>query len=33
MRVANEAFLLDRLAADTSPLQQIRELTQNAIEV
>ncbi|WP_405233597.1 ATP-binding protein [Lentisalinibacter salinarum] len=32
MRVANEAFLLDRLAADTSPLQQVRELTQNSIE-
>jgi len=32
MRVANIAFLLDRLAADTPPNQQIRELTQNAIE-
>jgi hypothetical protein len=32
MRVANIAFLLDRLAADTPPTQQIRELTQNAIE-
>jgi hypothetical protein len=32
MRVENIAFLLDRLAADTPPNQQIRELTQNAIE-
>ncbi len=32
MTVANIAFLLDRLAADTPPNQQIRELTQNAIE-
>jgi hypothetical protein len=32
MRVANMAFLLDRLAADTPPNQQIRELTQNALE-
>jgi hypothetical protein len=32
MRVANIAFLLDRLAADTPPNQQIRELTENAIE-
>jgi hypothetical protein len=32
MRVANIAFLLDRLAADTPPNQQVRELTQNAIE-
>lgn len=32
MRVANIAFLLDRLAADTPPNQQIRELTQNAVE-
>jgi hypothetical protein len=32
MRVANIAFLLDRLAADTPPNQQIRELTQNALE-
>src|ERR1051326_613738 len=32
MRVANIAFLLDRLAADTPPHQQIRELTENALE-
>lgn len=32
MTVANIAFLLDRLAADTPPNQQIRELTQNALE-
>lgn len=32
MRVANEAFLLDRLAADAPRLQLYRELTQNAIE-
>ena len=32
MRVANMAFLLDRLAADTPPNQQIRELTENALE-
>lgn len=32
MRVDNIAFLLDRLAADTPPNQQIRELTQNAID-
>src|SRR6476620_11814944 len=32
MRVANIAFLLDRLAADTPPNQQIRELTENALE-
>lgn len=32
MRVANIAFLLDRLAADTPANQQIRELTQNALE-
>ncbi len=32
MQVANIAFLLDRLAADTPPNQQIRELTENAIE-
>src|SRR5689334_21798439 len=32
MRVANIEFLLDRLAADTPPNQQVRELTQNAIE-
>jgi hypothetical protein len=32
MKVANIAFLLDRLAADTPPNQQIRELTQNALE-
>lgn len=32
MAVENIAFLLDRLAADTPPNQQIRELTQNAIE-
>lgn len=32
MTVANIAFLLDRLAADTPRNQQIRELTQNAIE-
>lgn len=32
MTVANIAFLLDRLAADTPANQQIRELTQNALE-
>jgi histidine kinase/DNA gyrase B/HSP90-like ATPase len=32
MTVENIAFLLDRLATDTPPNQQIRELTQNAIE-
>ncbi len=32
MAVENIAFLLDRLAADTPPNQQIRELTQNSIE-
>ena len=32
MQVANIAFLLDRLAADTLPNQQIRELTENALE-
>ena len=32
MQVANIAFLLDRLAADTRPNQQIRELTENALE-
>src|SRR4051812_13798643 len=32
MTVANIAFLLDRMAADTPPNQQIRELTQNALE-
>jgi hypothetical protein len=32
MTVANIAFLLDRLAADTPSNQQIRELTQNALE-
>jgi hypothetical protein len=32
MTVANIALLLDRLAADTPPNQQIRELTQNALE-
>jgi hypothetical protein len=32
MQVANIAFLLDRLAADSPPNQQIRELTENAIE-
>ena len=32
MRVDNIAFLLDRLAADTPPNQQIRELTENALE-
>ena len=32
MTVANIAFLLDRLAADTPPNQQIRELTENALE-
>ena len=32
MTVANIAFLLDRMAADTPPNQQIRELTQNSIE-
>ena len=32
MQVANIAFLLDRLAADTPPNQQIRELTENALE-
>lgn len=32
MRVANEAFLLDRLAADAPRSQLFRELTQNSIE-
>lgn len=32
MQVANEAFLLDRLAADAPRAQLYRELTQNAIE-
>jgi len=32
MTVANLAFLLDRLAADTPVNQQIRELTQNSLE-
>lgn len=32
VRVSNAGFLLDRLAADCAPLQEYRELTQNAIE-
>ena len=32
MKVEQIAFLLDRLAADTPPNQQIRELTENAID-
>src|SRR6516165_7037922 len=32
MSVHNVAFLLDRLGQDCSPLQYLRELTQNAIE-
>ena len=32
MQVANLSFLLDRLHRDCSPLQFVRELTQNSIE-
>lgn len=32
VKVHNAAFLLERLAADCAPLQEYRELTQNAIE-
>lgn len=32
MTVDNVGFLIDRLGVDCGPLQQIRELTQNAIE-
>src|SRR5215203_3173168 len=32
MTVANTGFMLDRLGQDCSPLQFLRELTQNAIE-
>jgi hypothetical protein len=32
LKVHNAAFLLERLAADCAPLQEYRELTQNAIE-
>src|SRR5438477_11374363 len=32
MDVANTGFMLDRLGQDCSPLQFLRELTQNAIE-
>src|SRR5215212_11740680 len=32
MTVAETGFLLDRLGQDCSPLQFLRELTQNAIE-
>jgi hypothetical protein len=32
MAVHNVGFLLDRLGKDCSPLQYLRELTQNAIE-
>ena len=32
MRVSNTAFLVERLAQDTPPLQYLRELTRNAIE-
>jgi hypothetical protein len=32
MNVLNVGFLLDRLGRDCSPLQYLRELTQNAIE-
>jgi hypothetical protein len=32
LQVANTGFMLDRLGMDCSPLQFIRELTQNAIE-
>jgi Histidine kinase-, DNA gyrase B-, and HSP90-like ATPase len=32
MTVDNVGFLLDRLGQDCSPLQYLRELTQNAIE-
>ena len=33
MTVANTGFMVDRLGQDCSPLQFLRELTQNAIEV
>lgn len=32
MKVDNTAFLLEKLAADCSPLQYIRELTENAVQ-
>ena len=32
MTVANTGFMLDRLGQDCSPLQFLRELTQNSIE-
>jgi hypothetical protein len=32
MQVGNTSFMLDRLGEDCSPLQFLRELTQNAIE-
>jgi hypothetical protein len=32
MKVAYMTFLLDKLAQDCSPLQFVRELTQNAID-
>src|SRR5687768_11172286 len=32
MTVSNTGFMLDRLGQDCSPLQFLRELTQNAIE-
>lgn len=32
MSVANMTFMVNRLGEDCSPLQYIRELTQNAIE-
>src|SRR5437763_3597756 len=32
MEVANTGFMLDRLGQDCSPLQFLRELTQNSIE-
>jgi hypothetical protein len=32
LRVKNAHFLLERLSADTDPLQQYRELTQNGLE-
>jgi DNA topoisomerase VI subunit B len=32
MSVANTGFMLDRLGQDCSPLQYLRELTQNSIE-
>lgn len=32
MKVDNTAFLLEKLAADCSPLQYVRELTENAVQ-